>query len=165
MESKQVENNKDFKAAKRIFDDYCKALDDNGWKYDKDESDLTISYSVRGDDLPMQFIIIIDSERQLVRVLSKLPVTAPPERITDIAIAVSQTNYMLADGSFDLNVLNGSIYFRMVASYRDCVLSREAYLFLINCATQIIDEYNDKFDDIAKGNITGKEFIAKYLTK
>ena len=37
----------------------------------KDE--LKIMFGVGGDDLPMNFLIIIDAERQLVRLLSLLP--------------------------------------------------------------------------------------------
>ena len=49
-------------------------LDDNDWNYEKDEDELVIRCSARGDDLSMDLKIEIDAERKLVILLSPIGV-------------------------------------------------------------------------------------------
>lgn len=55
-----------------MYDTICAAIERREWKYQKDEERLVINFGVNGDDIPMQFIMVVDAERQLVRMMSPL---------------------------------------------------------------------------------------------
>jgi hypothetical protein len=56
--------------AKKVYATLCEALDDRNWKYENVDDELLVHFTVNGDDLPMQFIIFVDVDRQLLRLLS-----------------------------------------------------------------------------------------------
>ena len=147
--------------AKEAFDTLCRSLDNIGWKYRKMEDELKISFGVGGDDIPMSFLIIIDAERQLVRILSLLPFQMKEDKIVDGAVATCVINYLLADGSFDFDVESGHILFRMTSSFRESLLGEELFKYMVSIACLTIDKYNDQLSDINEGKMTIAEFIEK----
>ena len=60
-------------------------------------------------------------------------------------------------GSFDFNPATGGLFFRLTCSYRDSLISKAVYeyMLLVSCGT--VDEYNDKLLMIAKGNMSLEE--------
>ena len=150
------------KKAAEVYAALCAALDSVNWKYSKGEDNQgnpEVEFSVSGDDLAMEFTMKLDIKRQLVRLHSQLPFKFKGDKRLIGAIATSQANYKLADGSFDIDLGGGAVYFRMTASYRDSVLSKEAFLYLVRASYNIVDEYNDKFYDLA----TGRMLLAEYF--
>lgn len=147
-------------AAKQVYDSLCAAIDNRKWKYNKDEEKLIVSFGVNGEDIPMQFVILVDADRQLVRVLSPLPFMMAEDKRMEGAIATCAATYGLADGSFDFDLNNGRIVFRMTASYRESQIGEGLFQYLISCSCAMVDEYNDKFLAISKGLISISDFIA-----
>ena len=141
----------------------CKALDNNDWKYKKDEEKLTVECGAQGDDLPMEITIHVDAERQIVLLFSKLPFAIQEDKRLDVAIAVSAVNNVLADGCFDYDVTNGRMYFRMTNSFMDSVLHEEVFAYMLYCSCKTIDDYNDKFLMLAKGMIEMEKFLAEVM--
>ena len=76
--------------AQQAYDTLCKSLDRRGWKYGKDEAEFVVHFGVNGDDIPMNFIIAVDAERQLVRLMSPLlfKINADKRRVS-LAMACS----------------------------------------------------------------------------
>lgn len=67
------------KDARSAYKTLLTALDSMEWKYERDDEKMRVDFSVRGDDLAMNFIVLIDEERQLIRLLSFLPFNFPKE--------------------------------------------------------------------------------------
>ncbi len=147
--------------AKKVFDGLCAALDANKWKYQKDEAELVISCGAQGEDLPIELVVRVDAKRRLVILLSKLPFVVAEDKRMDACVAVSAVNSRLVDGSFDYNVLNGKMFFRMTNSYIDSALSESVYMYMIYCACHTIDEYNDQFLMLSKGMLSLEQFLTK----
>lgn len=147
------------KAAKATYDVLCKKLDDMNWKYDKIEENYVIKSGVRGDDLPIEFIIAVEPDTQIVRLLSKLSFDIAEEKRIDAAIAVCAANNGLVAGNFDYDILKGEIIFRMTNDFRESLLSGEVFEFMIIVGTEIIDRYNDRFFMLSKGMLKVEEFI------
>lgn len=145
--------------AQQIYRTLCSALDNHDWNYTKHEDDLAISCSARGDDLPVELTITVDAGRQLVMVLSRLPVNVQEDKRIDVAIAASVANNIMVDGSFDFDLMKGRLYFRMTNSFIDSELGEDVFFYLVLCACQTIDEYNDRFLMLAKNMIDLKKFI------
>ncbi len=145
--------------AKKVYGALCEAIDERNWKYEKDDDELLVHFNVSGDDLPMQFIIFVDIERQLVRLLSPMPFDMSEEKRMDGAIAACHATYGLTDGSFDYDLTNGKIAFRMTQAFHDCEVSAEIIQYMIDFAGVIIDKYNDKFFALNKGFISIEKFL------
>ena len=145
--------------AREVFDGIVSMLDTRDWKYEKFEDDLLIRSGIKGDDLPVEFILFVKPQNQVVQFISKLPFNIPEDKRVDAAIAVSVANYGLVDGSFDYDINDGEIRYRLTSSYRDSYLSHDLFEYMIMCAASTVDQYNDRFFMLAKGMMTIQQFI------
>lgn len=145
--------------AQKNYATLCTMLDGNDWHYKKDDAKLKIECGAQGDDLPMDISIRIDSDRQLVVLLSHLPFVVSEDKRLDIAVATSVINYKLVDGSFDFDIEDGHMFFRMTSSYRESELAKEVFFYMLMCSCQTIDEYNDKLLMLAKNMLSLEDFI------
>ena len=147
--------------AKTVYEDLCAALDRRGWHYQRHDEDLVITFKSVGEDLPMDFIFVVDSDRQLLRVFSGLPFVIPEEKRMDLAIATCIASDGLADGSFDFDIKTGRIVFRLTASFMGSRIGDGLFDYLINCSGTVVDMFNDKFLLLSKGAISINDFIAR----
>lgn len=151
---------KKMELAKQVYQTMCDAIDRRNWRYGKDEEKLLVHFGVNGDDIPMQFILIVDADRQLIRVMSQLPFKMSEDKRMEGAIATCVASYGMADGSFDYDLSNGAIVFRMTASFRDSVIGEGLFQYLISCSCAMVDKFNDQFLAIDKGLLSIGDFIA-----
>lgn len=147
--------------AQEVFNKLVKMLDSRDWNYNKHEADLVIQSGIKGDDLPIEFIMVVKPRQQLVQFLSRLPFNIPEDKRVEGALAVCVANSGLVDGSFDYDLSKGDITFRLTSSYRDSELGEDLFEYMIMCAAATVDAYNDKFFMIAKGMMTLEQFIAQ----
>ena len=145
--------------AQEVYATIIRMLDNMEWKYEKHEDDLLIKSGVKGDDLPIDFIMVVRPKNQVVQFISSLPFNMPEDKRVDGAIAVCVANYGLVDGSFDYDLRDGEIRFRLTCSYRESTLSEELFNYMIMVSASTVDNYNDKFFMIAKGMMTVQQFI------
>lgn len=152
---------KKLKNAQNVFNTMCAMLDEKNVRYNKHLEDLVVTFKMRGDDLPMDFILNIDADRELVRLMSPIPVTFEADKRTIGAIATSQANYSLADGSFDYDYMQGRVMFRMTSSFMDSLISKDLFEYMVAIACMTVDEYNDKFLMLAKGYLSLEDYLKK----
>lgn len=150
------------KKANQVYRSLCDMLDAKDFKYDRYDEKLTIRFGIIGDDLPMQFIMFIDADRELIRLLSPLPVIFDSKKINEGLLSINQANYSLADGSFDFDVISGKVNFRMIASFVDSLISKDVFQYMIDVASHTIDDYNDKMLMLSKGAMTIEEFFKTF---
>ena len=65
--------------ARTVYGSLCAALDGNNWHYKRDDDELSVTLTIRGDDLPMDIFANVDAERMLVSVYSKLGFEVPED--------------------------------------------------------------------------------------
>ena len=147
--------------AQEIFDALVNMLDTRDWKYEKFEEDLVIKAGIKGEDLPIEFIVVVKPKNQVVQLLSRLPFTIPEDKRVDAAIAVCVVNNGLVDGSFDYDITEGDITFRLTSSYRESTLGADLFEYMILVSAGTIDDYNDKFFMLGKNMMTVQDFFAK----
>ena len=152
---------KNIKSAEIVYNTLCEVLDDRHWKYDVHPEDSVVHFIVGGEDIPMEFVVVIDPERELVRMLSQLPFAFSEEKRVAGAIATCQATYKLADGSFDYDFKTGKVFFRLTSSFSGSLISKELLSYMIDCSCYTVDEYNDKFLMIEKGALTLEDFFEK----
>ena len=155
-------DNKNLKQARAAFVSLCNVLDADEWHYEKDADEMEIDCTAQGDDLPIPIRIRVDGERLLVSLYSRLPFTVSEDRRREMAVAVSRANYNMVDGSFDYDISNGYILFRITGSIRKSLIGENALRYLVYCACNTVDNYNDKFLMVAKSAMTCDE-VAQFI--
>ena len=155
-------DDKMIKRATDVYDSLCEMLETNNWKFERIPSANIVTFKTVGEDLPMDFIIKVDAEKQLVRLLSPISFEFPEDKRMEGAVVTSFANYNLADGSFDYDVKTGKTVFRMTTSFIDSLISSELLHFMVGCACYTLDEYNDKFFMVSKGMLSLDDFIKNY---
>lgn len=157
-----MEDRKYLEQARAVFDTFCKTLDKNEWKYQKDPEKLMIGCVVRGEDLPMEITFCADAKRALLSVFSHMPFVVPEDKRLDIAVVISTINNVLVDGFFDFDITGGHIFFRMSNSFVDNTISEEVMMYMLYCAAKTIDEHNDKFLMMSKGLLSVEQFLESF---
>lgn len=147
------------KQAKAAYSTLCAMLDAHNWKYEKDEENYAIHCGVQGDDLPMDLSVEVDAERLIVILLSPMPFRVEEAQRKQMAIAVSAANYGMVDGSFDYDYRSGKIIFRMTTSYRESLIGKELFEYMLFVSCNTIDEYNDKFLMVSKKPMSTDEIL------
>lgn len=145
--------------AKEVYSTLCKALDNRGWKYEKDEEEFLVHFGVNGEDLPINFVILVDVDRQLIRVLSSLPFKMSEEKRIDGAIAACAATYKMADGGFEYDISDGSIVFKTAACFSESVIGEGIFRYMIALTCAMVEKYNDKFFALNKGLIKIEDFL------
>lgn len=147
------------KQAKAAYKTLCEMLDGDDWHYEADPEGLTITCSARGEDLSMRLKVCIDPKRLIIALYSPMPFAIPLERRKAAAIAVCTANHGIVDGNFDYDFTDGMICFRMTACYRDSIISKDLFEYMMYVSCMTIDEYNDKFLMVAKSNMSTQEIL------
>lgn len=151
----------DMRKAEEVYKTLIRMLDGIDWNYDRDDDKLLIKSGVKGDDFPVEFIVVVQPKQEVVQFLSTLPFKMPEDKRIDGAVATSVVNYRLVHGSFDYDMRDGRIIFRMTSSYRDSKISEELLEYTIMVSAATVDDYNDKLFMLSKGMITLDDFIKK----
>lgn len=146
---------------KQVYENICRYLDSQNWKYERHEEDAVIRYNVTGDDLEMGFVWFVDGAHQVIRVFSQLPFKMPEDRRVEGGLAVCALNGVIINGAFDYKFSDGSICFKMAQAYMDSILGDGLYEYLLGCSIQTVDAYNDQLFMLAKGMISLKELVDK----
>ena len=152
---------RELKKANTVFSTLCAALNKMGWKYKADKEELKLTYGVNGDDLPMEFTIRCDAERQLLRLYSVLSYKFPEDKRVEAAVATCEANYKMAHGCFDLDLSDGMVVFRLVNSYRDSLIGFDLFEYLVGVSANTVDRYNDLFFMLGKGMISLQDYMNK----
>lgn len=149
----------EYQRAKLVYSSIVNMLESKKWTFDEFEDDLVIRSGIRGDDLPIEFLMLVKPDRQVVQFISKLPFNMPEDKIIEGAIAVSIANYNLVNGSFDYNISNGEIRYRLTSSYLNSNLSEDVFEYMIMCGASTVDKYNSRFYMLMKGVIDIEKFF------
>ncbi len=144
---------------KEVYKAMVKALRAQDWKFEEHEEDLVIVSNYQGDDIPIQFLIEVDSEREVIRFLAPMRFEVSEEKRIEMALAVTVANYGLVNGSFDYDLRDGEIRFRLTTSFTDCKVGEGFFMDMMATALFTTDKYNDKFLMISKGAMSLQQFM------
>ncbi len=149
--------------AQSTFEALCFALTKLEWNYDKNLSELQITTTVWGDDIPMEIVVTIESGKQCAVLSSVIPFEVADNKEADIVLALSMINSNLAYGSFKYNLAEKKVYFQLVSRFNGCEISTSVFEQILTYAVKIIDDYNDKLLLLADNLMTLDEFT-EFLT-
>ena len=150
-----------FTAARAIFNRIVSALDSRNLKYQTDYDNFRFHISFSTDDLDVKVAIVVDAERDLIRLVSILPFSFPEDKRVEGAVATAIANHGMVHGSFDFNFSDGQILFKLASSYKGGSVDEECIHYLLGVAVGTIDQYDDRFLALAKGNMSLTAFMEK----
>lgn len=146
--------------ALQVYSTVCATLDARQWKYDRDDEKLIIRFAVRTRDLPVYYVLIIDEDRQMLRLASPMDFKMEPTKRTEGAIITTVATRYLRDGNFDYDIQTGNIAFRLTSSFRGCTVGQGMVEYFIDWTDAAVDHFNDRFAAVNKGEMSVAEFIA-----
>ena len=156
--------NEEIKAAraKKAYSNLCTHLDAIGLKYTRHDDDKLITLIMHGDDLPMEMILAVREQQEVIHLLSYVHPNVPEDKRIDASVAVNIANYYgFVFGAFDYDISDGEICWRAALPYCDSAITKEQVAFLVMASAAAIDKYNDKFLMFNKGMMTLEQFIEK----
>ena len=145
--------------AQMVYETLCNSLTNRDWNFTRHDEDLVITCGARGEDLPVEIIIAVNDKAKVVSLYSPMPFNVNEDKRVDMAVAICMANYKLVNGSFDYDITDGKISFRLVSSFRESVLGEELFNYMLLVSASTVDEYNDKFMMISNGMMSMEQFI------
>ena len=143
-----------------LYKTLCQTLDNMHWRYSKEEDKFVIRTSAIGKDLSMELFIKIDAERQVMYLKSPMPFVIPEQSRDMLAKAVVMANYTMLNGSFEYDLSDGYLAFKIVVPYMESIISEKVCHYMIMISCQMTDKFNDKFMALVDGNMTLDQFNA-----
>lgn len=137
----------------------CGMLEENGWKYEKNEDKFTVrtaavSRNKSGGEYVFDIHIIFKEDLQLAILYAPLPFVVPEQRRRETAFALACINDKLLYGNFDFDVDSGKTVLRANLTYLNCSLNKKAYEYMLFTACQLLETYVDVILDIAQSGKT-----------
>jgi len=146
--------------ALQVYRTACAALDARQWKYQRDDEALILRFAVRTKDYPVYYILIVDEERQMLRLASPMEFKVGPSKRTELAVVTTVATRYLRDGNFDYDMKTGNLGFRLTASFRGSEIGTGLVDYFIDWTDAAVDHFNEKFAAVNNGEMTVEEFIA-----
>lgn len=140
-------------------------LDSKKWKYtsEEDENAYVFRFELKGDDLPLQLIVVFDKGRPQFTVLSGLPGTIPEEKRGEACFLLNQINDASDFGKITMNVQNGQLRFRHSEFFNQCLLSSDYFAQVIYTSANYIDDFNDRLLMYSKGMVSAENAMKGLL--
>lgn len=147
-------NSDGVQTARDNFSKLCAVLDDNNFKYEKNEEELSVRCIGKGKELPIELIIKFNPKLEIVSLLSPLPFTVNEESRKAAAVAVARINFGMVDGNFDFNYSTGKLIFRLTASFANSILGKDAFEYVLFTSLQTLEEYSGKLLTVCEQNMS-----------
>ena len=147
--------------AAQIYQQFKDHLDSHQIHYTPHDEDQVLTLTAQGEDLPMPVVIHVIAEREVVKLYSPLPCDFPEDKRVDAALAVCSLNNKLMNGTFDLDIGDGSVSFRLCQSFHDNDISEVQIRYMMVILFKTVDEYNDSLFALAKGLMSLEQFFEK----
>lgn len=149
------------KRGKEIFGVICEALNSIDWNYGTDAEKLMIFFRVTGGEQPVQYHIWVEPERQLIQLRADM-FQVPQDKRGNMALVLCIVNFGLPDGVFELDIKNGAVAFRMTATYRDAIISKELIKYMLEWTGGVTNHFSKDLLAVAKGEMGTNDFYQKY---
>lgn len=144
-----------------VFRGIVSALNRRDWNFKSDEVERTISFGVRGNDLPVKLRIYVDMEEERIRIVSPMTFKMKEDKRVIGTMAVAVMNYALSVGAFSMNMADGEVVYILSTSYLDSTLTEDVYESMIDLTVNTVDNYNDRLFAMNMGLLDIDEFMSQ----
>lgn len=152
---------KKLREAQAVYESICATYEAQGLKFDRHDEDFVITFSMRGEDIPMEFVMQVCVDAQIVRLYSRLPVSVGEDKTVEMALATVYANSKILNGAFDYDLQERTLSFNIFTAYHDSILGGEVFSYMLGVAAGTVDRVNDLFLMLGKGMITLEQFLER----
>lgn len=144
--------------ANAMYGTLCQTLDNMKWRYGKEQDNLVVHTSAIGENLNIQLFMRVDAERQVMFLKSPMPYQIPEHKREVVATAVTVANYAMLNGSFEMDMTNGYLAFKIVVPFMKSLISENVCHYMIMLGCRMTDKFNDKFKALVEDRLTLDDF-------
>lgn len=149
------------KEAQAEFEAVCAVLKRRNWQCKKDDENLEVGFISEGKNMPLSVNMKVNPELKTVTAFVHLPFELPEGKDEQFAIATALLNEEVIHGNFEVDFAARRMYFRMSTSYRNSLMDKEAYFYLIAVAFSTVDGVAAGIKTLCDGKITVEQILAK----
>lgn len=124
-----------------------------------EEGDYLLRTRFRGDDLPMEFLIGIDANRQVLFLKSLELVKVSEDKLPTVAMAVCAMNDKIFDGSYALSLKRGTVMFTYTIPFAGSLIHESVLMQMMAICNQTVDAFNDKLFALVNGMVDLDGFL------
>lgn len=147
--------------AKALFGTLCSALDDMQWTYNKDEDNLVVETSAKGDSFTIRLRVRINPDRQVMYLKSPLPFNVKEDTRDLLAKAICYANYQILNGSFEYDQSDGYVAFKVVVPFMSSLIGKAVCNYMIIMSCKMMDTFTEPFLLLANKEIDYDEFCKR----
>ncbi len=137
--------------AERALKMLCKAMDNNGYRYDYNRGIYQLQSGFNGTNMKIQITVNIDEKRNLATLTSTMPYSVESADKGVMARAVAMVSDSCISGCLDYYEESGRIDFRMTMGYGTDEVNADFFDYMVGASLGTIDDYNDKLQKVAIG--------------
>lgn len=149
----------DYETAYAVYDSLCRALDEKGWAYDRNDNTLTINLIFDNDrNAIIDLRLKVNEQKQSLILVCPMLKDIPREKRTAVATAVVAANKNIVHGSFDFDYKNGKLGFRLSNIVRsDNIPESDFFHYIVLVSFNTINKYYIKFRRVIGQNLSFAE--------
>lgn len=148
------------KHANQMYEMVYNVLDIKGWRYAKNEEKRQVIFVTGDEEVTVSVGIGVDEQKQRIYLQSPFDVKVCEEKRMDFAVAVCEVNTCLADGCLEYDMANGTLEFRVSASFWNSEAGEGIVDYLIGSAYAVTARFGVMFDKLNQGQMSINEFLA-----
>ena len=150
---------KNIKHAHEVFTTLTKALNEKQLKYTAETENFAVNLRFCGNDLEFDLSISVLCDPCVICIKSEIPFVIEKQKATVFSVATCLANNALVLGNFDYDKNTGSLTYKCVTTYENCILGYGTFYYLIENACYAIERFNDKFFALNLGHLTLENFM------
>lgn len=124
------------------FEDLVAILQEDGVKFtSREEEGFLMAGFSGGRHGPVQLLARVDGQRDVLTLSFRLPLTIPEDKRLEMAEAVTRANYGLVVGSFEMDMRDGELNYKVVVPIDEAMLSHAQFRHCMGAALMTVQRY------------------------
>ncbi len=136
---------------KTTFERLLEYFEKDGFGYRRLGDHQAVEMGVVGENGSYRLIVVIDSERSIVRFLTILEGKVPDARRRDVMEYLTRANYGLLLGNFELDLSDGEVRFKTAVDTEDQEFTYVQYQNLLYVSVAMMDRYFPGLQKVLQG--------------
>lgn len=142
------------------FEDLISLFEADNLKFmARPELGLAMANFNSGQEGPIQMLARVDDDRKVMGLSFRLPITVPDDKRSLMAEAVTRANFNLIVGSFEMDMDDGELKYKVTVPLDDAQLSLAQYRHCMRASLSTIRRYLPDFYRIVFGDALPEDVI------
>lgn len=143
-----------------LFQNVLTHLERDGVQYRRIGSHDAVEMAVAGDNGSYRLIIVVDSERAVVRFLTFVEGKVPEHRLREVMEFLTRANYGLLLGNFEIDLSDGEVRFKAACESENNTLTYTQFQNNLYLSVALMDRYSPGLQRVVQGSADAAAAIA-----